>query len=168
MAVFHLFGRRFTHGNNGDVEMQPLAGEWMVAVHRDRVALHGDHGHDIDSVFAVCLELHAGGELLDASEQVSGDHLNELFVAFAVGILGLDVDLQVVTGGFARKRTLESGDHMPDPMEIGQRLSTGRGIDHGSVIASQRIIDRNDRMLTELHKTLTYGTTIPWSGMPAP
>src|SRR3546814_12779624 len=66
VSMLHLFGSRGAYVGDLDVEVQILAGKWMVAVHGDHVAGDARHRHAHRTLRTVSLEAHAGRAGLDA------------------------------------------------------------------------------------------------------
>src|SRR4051794_12512706 len=91
MAVGEFILGGFPYVDNVHIEIKRDSSQRMICINADRVALYADDCDDLRlSLRALGAELHAGLDVLDALKCLAGDFLDELVVALAVGLLGLN------------------------------------------------------------------------------
>src|SRR3546814_12217025 len=98
VSMLHLFGSRGAYVGDLDVEVQILAGKWMVAVHGDHVAGDARHRHAHRTLRTLSLEAHAGLDVLDALKRAPWHLLDQRVIAFAVVLGRHDLGGQLVAG----------------------------------------------------------------------
>lgn len=155
VAVGEFFLGGFADVFDGDVEGERDAGEGVVGVDGDGVAIDlgdGDDGHG--ALWGLGAELHAGLDVGYALEGGARDGLDEGFVAFAVGVFGGDGDFELVAGGFSFEGFFEAGDEVAGAVEVGEWLLADGGIDDVSIGAGEGVIDGDDGILGDLHSVL--------------
>jgi hypothetical protein len=129
VAVLELFGGGVADVLDGDVELEGDAGEGVVGVDGDLVVVHSRDGDDAAAVGGLGGELHAGLDVGDALEAVAGDALDELRVALAVALVGLDGDLDLIAGALAFEGGFEAGDDVAGAVEVGEGLAALGGVE---------------------------------------
>src|SRR3546814_19876241 len=84
VSMLNLFGRRGSYVGELDVEVQILAGKWMVAVHGDHVAGDARHRHAHRTLRTLSLDAHAGLVVLDALKRATWHLLDQRVIAFPI------------------------------------------------------------------------------------
>src|SRR3546814_20801136 len=77
VSMLHLFGSRGAYVGDLDVEVQILAGQWMVAVHGDHVAGAARPRTANRTLRTLSLEAHAGLAVLPAMNTASLHRLDQ-------------------------------------------------------------------------------------------
>ena len=99
VAVSDFFVAGVTHIDHLDLEVQALAGQRVVAVDSDVVAVDVADGDDLHlAVRCRSVELHAHFQLIDAFEQAAVEGADQFGQVLAVGLFRLDADVQFVAG----------------------------------------------------------------------
>src|SRR4051812_27289983 len=90
VTVGELFGSRVADVDDLDVEVERRAGERVIGVDGDVVALHVDDGDDGRAVLSLRLELHAGANVLNPGEGAARHLLNQPLVFLSIRGFGRD------------------------------------------------------------------------------
>lgn len=73
MTMFKFFRSRITDFHDSDIKVERYTGQRVVAVNSNRVACYLLNGHYDDLVIrALCIELHAGFNILLGRKHVAG------------------------------------------------------------------------------------------------
>lgn len=154
VAVRQFFFARLADVGDLDGEVQRLAGERVVAVDGDVVALDLAHGHVDGALVVAALELHARLEVFHALECRARHHLDQFRVARAVAFLGCHVDLELVTGRAAFQCLFQARHDMAFAMDVGQRLTPVRTVDDVALVVGQRVVEGNGVSIGDLHEKI--------------
>src|SRR5690606_15238537 len=138
----------------GNVEVQVLAGQRMVAVDAYRLVAGLDHRHQQRTALALGMELHARFDLVHALEQIARHVLDQRRIVRAVAFLRLDVDLQRVAGLLAGQCLLQARNDVAGTVEVAQRLRLGRFVDDLALVVGQGVVDAGDARVGDLHGSL--------------
>lgn len=142
VAVCDFFFAGITHADDLDLEIEALASERVVAIDDHVIAFHIADGHDLHAaVRAGCMELHADFQLIDTFEHGAVEGGNQLRTVFAVGILRLDGDLDLITTLLAFEGFFQTGNDVACTMQVDQRRAAGRAVDHLTGIIGEGVVD---------------------------
>src|SRR5690606_7217256 len=97
VAMGDFFFAGVTHADNLDLEIEALTSERMIAIDDHVITFHVADGDNLHTaVRAGSVELHAHFQFVDTLEHGAVKCRNQLGAVFAVGVLRLDGDLDLI------------------------------------------------------------------------
>ena len=150
VAVGNLFGRRRSHITHSDIEMQVNAGQRVVGIDLDEIFRHFDDRHRTVTIIGIGNEGIAFSHF-HAIEQLARHLLHQIFVIFAIGIGGIDVQLEAVADrtviqGFFQARNQKTG-----AVQVDQRLAAFGAVQHIARLIRNGIVEGNYAQVAYFH-----------------
>jgi hypothetical protein len=161
VAVLELLGRRLADVEHLHREVEGLAGQGVVRVDRDLVAIDIDDRYDLRAFVAVGLELHAGRHFGLVAEIFLGNLEYQGLVALAIPFGGRHHAFHGVARLLAFEVLLQAGNDVFVPVEVDQRLAAVGGIEELARRVTETVVDRDDLILLNVHKRSFYGLLLP-------
>ena len=150
MAVGDLFGRRGTHITHRDVEVQVDAGQRVVGIDLDEIFRHFDHSHRTVAIIGIGDEGIAFSHF-HAVEQLARYLLHQIFVVFAIGIGGIDVQLEAVAGSAVIQGLFQTRNQKTGAVQVDQRLAAFGAIQHIARLIRNGIVEGNYAQVAYFH-----------------
>lgn len=153
MAMAQFFVGGIANINNLDVVMQGCAGKRVIAVDGDLLAFDLGDGNYHDVTFLVlCLELHAGFDVVIGVEHGAVHHLGQVGIVFPVGLCWLYYQVQLVTLAASGERIFHAGNDVAGTVQVAEAAVLGF-INQRALVVFQHIIDGNNFVVLDSHNS---------------
>lgn len=102
MAVGDFIGSGSANGFHSHFKIEVLAGEFVVSIQVNIIALHGGHGDNRRAMRGFRVKFHARHDLINPLEQVTRHDLHHAVFAQAVALFWRNAYGKVIAHGFAQ------------------------------------------------------------------
>jgi hypothetical protein len=154
MAVRQLFGAGLAHRSDLDVERKIDAGQWVIGIEHDLVALEADDRHDGGKLILTSLKRVADLQLTLDGQLRALDALHLRGVALAVGPRGRDLDAGLGACGDVTELLVEPIDDLARTLEISDRRIAGGRVEDLTLRVTQHVMKTDD---TTIHGEANEG-----------
>lgn len=151
VAVFLFLGGGFADLNHLDIELEVDAGEGVIGVDGDGIAIDGGDDGDLRAGLRLGLEAHAWFEFDIVGELGAGGFDDAFRVVIAVGFGGGDLGGGSGPGGQAFELFFETGDDIAVAVEVGQRIAAFGGIEDFSLGIAKSVMHGDDAVGFNFH-----------------
>lgn len=152
VAMFHFLGGGFADLNHLDIELQVDAGEGVVGIDGDGIAVDGGDDGDLWAGLRLGLEAHARFEFDIVGELGAGGFDDAFRVVIAVGFGGGDLGGGGGPGGEAFELFFETGDDIAVAVEVGQGIAALGGIKDFSFGIAKGVMHGYDAVWFNFHR----------------